>query len=262
MKENTYFARLRERLGEEFRLLRVAVTAADRGTRVPSCPDWDVDQLAHHVAGAYLHKVECIRQGKFPEDWPPETLDPDPVAVLDEAFAALTEAFDEHRPGDPAATFLEADQTVGFWIRRMCHETVVHRLDAELAAGLEFAPVPADIALDGVDEFLGLFMGAATRQWTASYTEVLDGADPRPLAIAAAGEAWTLTTSGSGVEVSRGSAPTDNPMLENPAAVVSGEPTEVLLWLWGRAADRAVRREGDAVLIDQLQALRDIGTKR
>ena len=262
MKENAYFARLRERLGEEFRLLRAAVTAADPGTRVPSCPDWDVDQLAHHVAGAYLHKVECIRQGVFPEDWPLEPLDPDPVAVLDGAFAALTAAFDEYRPGDPAATFLEADQTVGFWIRRMCHETVVHRLDAELAAGLEFAPVPADIALDGVDEFLSLFIGAATRQWTESYAEVLHGADPRPLAVASAGEGWTLTASSVGVEVSRGAAPSANPMLANPAALVSGEPTDVLLWLWGRAADRVVRREGDAALVDQLLALRDIGTKR
>lgn len=262
MKENAYFARLRERLGEEFRLLRAAVTAADPGTRVPSCPDWDVDQLAHHVAGAYLHKVECIRQGGFPENWPPEGVDPDPVTVLDGAFAALTAVFDEYRPGDPAATFLEADQTVGFWIRRMCHETVVHRLDAELAAGLEFAPVPADIALDGIDEFISLFIGAATRQWTESYAEVLDGADPRPLAVTSAGEGWTLTASSAGVEVSRGAAPSANPMLENPVALVSGEPTDVLLWLWGRAADRVVRREGDAALVDQLLALRDIGTKR
>jgi hypothetical protein len=52
-----YFARLRGHLEHEFRLLRTAIAAADPAWRVPSCPEWDADQLAHHVARTYLHKV-------------------------------------------------------------------------------------------------------------------------------------------------------------------------------------------------------------
>ncbi|MGH3901098.1 MAG: maleylpyruvate isomerase N-terminal domain-containing protein, partial [Pseudonocardiaceae bacterium] len=45
------------------------------------------------------------------------------------------------------------DQSVGFWARRMSHETAMHRADAELALGREFA-LPADIAADGISEWL------------------------------------------------------------------------------------------------------------
>jgi hypothetical protein len=50
------------------------------------------------------------------------------------------------------------DQTVGFWIRRMAQETVVHRVDAELAAEVAPGAIPDDIALDGIDEFLIAFI--------------------------------------------------------------------------------------------------------
>ena len=34
------------------------------------------------------------------------------------------------------------DKTVGFWLRRITHDTLVHRLDAELAVGREVALAP------------------------------------------------------------------------------------------------------------------------
>jgi len=45
------------------------------------------------------------------------------------------------------------------------------------------------------------------------------------------------------------------PLVSNPTqpdcsdAVVSGEPSELLLWLWGRRPDSAVQREGDEELL-------------
>jgi hypothetical protein len=33
------------------------------------------------------------------------------------------------KPEDPAGSWYTPDQTVGFWIRRMAHETVIHRID-------------------------------------------------------------------------------------------------------------------------------------
>ena len=48
----------------------------------------------------------------------------------------------------------------GFWIRRMAHETLVHRADAQLAAGAEPEPViEAEIAADAIDEWLMLVTG-------------------------------------------------------------------------------------------------------
>lgn len=46
-----------------------------------------------------------------------------------------------------------ADQHARFWVRRMLFETLVHRVDAELALGIEPAIEPA-LAADGVAEFL------------------------------------------------------------------------------------------------------------
>ncbi len=250
-------SRLRTSLDHEFHLLRAAVASADRDAKVPNCPDWTVDELAHHVAQTYLHKVECIRLGAFPEDWPPR-LDPDPVAVLDEQFGALTAAFDPRDPADPAATWHDPDQTVGFWIRRMAHETVIHRVDAEQAAGIELAPIDEETALDGIDEFLSLFIGFFSRKYPEEYGSALREPDPRPLAVTSGGRTWTLTTTEAGVEVVSTQSAAG---AEHAAVTVSGRPEEVLLWLWVRTDDNAVSVTGDGQALAQLKALRKEATQ-
>jgi uncharacterized protein (TIGR03083 family) len=70
-----------------------------------------------------------------------------------DGLARVAAALD--RPaGDPAWTWAP-DGTVGFWQRRQAHETAIHRVDAELAAGPP-TPVPAALAADGIDEWLAL----------------------------------------------------------------------------------------------------------
>ncbi|MDR2986144.1 MAG: hypothetical protein LBV34_15010 [Nocardiopsaceae bacterium] len=44
----------------------------------------------------------------------------------------------------------------GFWLRRITHDTLVHRLDAELAVGSAVAVTP-DLAADCVSDLLDLF---------------------------------------------------------------------------------------------------------
>lgn len=63
-------------------------------------------------------------------------------------LAAVREA----GPGTRVWTWAD-DQTAGFWLRRMVHETVVHRADAALACErpIEIAP---DLAADGISELL------------------------------------------------------------------------------------------------------------
>ncbi len=46
-----------------------------------------------------------------------------------------------------------AEQTAGFWLRKMVHDGLIHRFDAELAVGLN-SPVAADLAADGVTDLL------------------------------------------------------------------------------------------------------------
>ena len=107
----------------------------------------------------YLHKAVTMRDGAFPAPWPPPGLnDEDPVALLDRAYAELTEEFGRRDPEQFAPTWYDLDQTVGFWIRRMAQETVIHRIDAELGADLPIAPIPDDLAIDGIDELLKIFV--------------------------------------------------------------------------------------------------------
>ena len=44
-------------------------------------------------------------------------------------------------------------------------------------------------------------------------------------------------------------------------AVVSGEPSELLLWLWGRRPDTAVTLEGDSELLAAFRARLKIVTQ-
>ena len=239
--------RLSECLATDFRALRAAVAAADPTAPVPSCPDWSVGDLAVHTATVYLHKTECIRLRRDPDPWPPELPDSDPLALLDGSYAGLVAEFAAHRPGDPARTWYGPDQTVGFWIRRMAQETVIHRIDAELAAGLPLSPVPDDLAVDGIDELLDVFLGYGTVTWAAEYAELLAGADGRPLVVRTTDRAWTARTTEEGIRIAAGAAP-------DAAAEISGDPVPLLLRLWNRA-DSGVSAQGDPELLARFQAL-------
>jgi uncharacterized protein (TIGR03083 family) len=255
------FSRLLSCLEDDFALLRAAVVTADPWVRVPSCPDWSVGDLARHVAEVYLHKAECIRLRAFPEEWPPGVLDPDPVTSLDKTHAVLTGQFSAHSAADPAATWYEPDQTVGFWIRRMAQETVIHRIDAELAAGRPVSPVPDDLALDGIDEVLKLFVGYGSTRWLDDFGALLDAPDERPVVVSTSHHTWTLTAVAANdgrpahVNVKDSVTGIDGEVL------VRGDAVPLLLWLWNRGGDASVRISGDAALLEQFHALRTAATQ-
>jgi uncharacterized protein (TIGR03083 family) len=255
------FSRFLGCLEDDFSLLRAAVVSADPSVRVPSCPDWTVGDLARHVAKVYLHKAECIRLRAFPEDRPPGMIEPDPVTSLDEAYAMLTGRFSAHSATDPAATWYEPDQTVGFWIRRMAHETVIHRIDAELAAGHPVSPVPDDLALDGIDEVLKLFLGYGSARWPKGYGGLLDAPDERPVSVSTSHHAWAVTAvageDGRPAQVNVQDAATGF----SGEAQVSGDPAALLRWLWNRGPDASVRVTGDTALLTQFHALRTAATQ-
>ena len=117
--------------------------------------------------------------------------------------------------------------TVGFQIRRMAQETVIHRIDAELGAGLSVAPVPDDLAADGVDELLKVFVSYAAAEWGDYFTEILDASPGWGYAVRAGDAQWHVRTGPGVVAVEDGAA--------GPADVtISGSPAAVLRWVWNR----------------------------
>jgi uncharacterized protein (TIGR03083 family) len=233
--------------------LRLAARG-DLGAAVPSCPGWSVDDLVRHVAEVYEHKIACTLLGRAPDPWPPDwPTDRDPIEWLADAHARLLELFDRSEPASPSATWWPPDQTVGFWARRMAHETAVHRVDAELAAATP-SPIDPDLATDGIAEILEIMLAG---DWT---DEPDDTASGQRVSIRADGHAgghsWLVTIDRAAVDVTEGVR--DD---ANAHARIEGEPADVDLWLWGRAPDARVRRSGDDRALALLRSRLTIATQ-
>src|SRR5205085_7086477 len=126
-----------------------------------------------------------------PDPWPPiELAAEEPLALLDRAYAGLLDEFGARKPEDPAVSWYAPDQTVGFWIRRMAQETVIHRIDAELGTGQPVAPVPADLAVDGIDELLKIFVAYSVAEWASAFTDILGSSPGRTYSVRADDAAW------------------------------------------------------------------------
>ena len=224
------------------------VAARDLTKQVPSCPEWNVADLVRHTASVYLHKVEGMRRGGEPDEWPPTGVnEEEPLTLFDRAYVDLMAEFDKRDPADETGTWYDADQTVGFWIRRMAQETVIHRVDAELALREPIAEIPDDLAVDGVDEVLVRFLAYIFTKWAGELTEQLKDADGRGVLVRADGSSWLVRATNTGVTAEAGGG--------ESGATVLGKPHNVLLWLWRRADDDAITVEGDAGLVAQLREL-------
>lgn len=238
--------RYRECLAADAARLR-AVAAERLAVPVPSCPDWSVDDLVRHVAQVYLHKVAAMQQGKRPADWPPD-LDAEPtLALFDRAFAELSAELDRHSPADPTWTFYPGDQTVAFWLRRMAQETVMHRIDAELAADA-VTPVPADLALDGVDEVLRIMLTWGTNAFPddPDTAALLRGGDGRSVCLDVGAARFAVRVTAAGVELTPGST---------GEVTVRADPPTMLRWLWNRVPADAATIDGDRAPVDHLRRL-------
>jgi uncharacterized protein (TIGR03083 family) len=215
-------------LAADFARLRLIVPI-DPTAAVPTCPGWTVADLTRHVGQVYLHKTVAMREGAEPDPWPPpELAHEEPLALLDRAYATLLAEFAARKPEDPAGSWYTPDQTVGFWIRRMAQETVIHRIDAELGTRQPVAPVPTDLAVDGIDELLKVFVAYSVANWASYFTAILAGSPGWTYTVRTAGAVWRLRTGPSlfAVEDSPGDDATD--------VTVSGPPMAVLRWVWNR----------------------------
>src|SRR5262245_57681463 len=195
---------LRDSLDADFRRLRSVAAAADLGAQVPSCPEWTMTDLVRHVGEVYLYKVEQMRLGRHADEWPPEGMNNEPpLELLDRAYSALTAEFDSRHPQDPTFTWYETDQTVGFWIRDMANETVLHRVDAELAARKPIAPIPDDLAADGIDELLIAFVQYDVMLSPGKVAALLAGDEESVVSVVTPLRSWLVRLAGGRSEERR-----------------------------------------------------------
>jgi uncharacterized protein (TIGR03083 family) len=212
----------------------------------------------------YLHKVECIRSGGEVEtDWPPAGLkDEEPLELLDRSYGELVAELTTRDPGAPGGTWYPPDPTVGFWFRRMAQESVIHRIDAELGAGAAIAPVPDDLAIDGVDELLKVFVAFSYTGWPEEFAEALKSSPGRAYLIRAGATAdsasvpWLVKTGTDHLTVEGGPGEkiADTAV---PDVTISGAPADILRWAWNRetpSEPSSVRIEGNVKALAEFRA--------
>ena len=110
----------------------------------------------------------------------------------------------------------------------MAQETVIHRIDAELGTRQPVAPVLADLAVDGIDELLKVFVAYSVTEWGDYFADILAGSPGRTYTVRADGAAWRVRT-GPGLFAVQDGARDDA-----ADVTISGPPAAVLRWVWNR----------------------------
>ena len=262
-----------DHLAQDSARFRAVLADAPAGLRVPTCPDWDADDLIWHLAEVqgFWGEIAAGRLTTRPQ-----------VDALDERRvdrpadrAGLLEHFDRSSSRlesalaelDPATElWMWADEhTAGYIARRQAHEAMIHRLDAELTVGAR-TPLDCRLTADGVDEALRIMRGYEPEPGLTH--EPIAGSVT--IATVDAMHAWTVTPvritgtyDGQEIDLKRllvsdGPAGPDGavgPEGSASAAEICGVAADLDCWLWNRPTVEEITREGDPAALAAVDAV-------
>jgi uncharacterized protein (TIGR03083 family) len=230
--------------------------------RVPSCPDWNADDLLWHLGEVQWFWGTIVREqvtGPQAEALkPPRPADrAGLLAFYERASRDLAEIL-AATPPDTAAWTWSDDHTVAFIRRRQAHEALIHRVDAELTAGTR-TPLDPSLSADGVDEALHVNYGALPA-WGAFTPD--DGAPPLRLRTTDTGDSWLIMFGRF-----TGTDPDDGISYDEPdvhaadrdpgsqaAAEVAGAAADLDCWLWHRPPLTPVDASGDRQVLGRFES--------
>ena len=138
------------------------LAGADLATPVPSCPGWSLAELGRHTGAIHHWARAALSTDRAPQLPSGPAEDRDVPGAYADAAAALLDALSGTPADRPCWTLDRSDATAAFWARRQAHEVALHHWDALTAIGEPAAVDPA-VALDGVDEVLGMFLPRQVR---------------------------------------------------------------------------------------------------
>jgi uncharacterized protein (TIGR03083 family) len=240
----------------------VATTSDGLVTTVPSCPDWTVLDLIHHLGTQYRRVRSHVGRGVTSR--PEEDAggggggggrEADEAGELPAGTAAiqwwadefqelhtLLEAVDPHMP---AWNWAPQSKQAGFWHRRMAHETAVHRWDAQTAAG-QVEPIEAKLAADGVAEVLDTLLPAGRRRGPTDRTGVVR------LAASDISNEWFVRLRGEGVALLDTDTWLDHDD-HHARAFARGTASDLVLALFGRVPFDVLELSGEVELLESLR---------
>ncbi|WP_380281393.1 maleylpyruvate isomerase family mycothiol-dependent enzyme [Kitasatospora purpeofusca] len=233
-------------LRREGTLLADAAARTDLTAPVPTCPKWQLRDLVLHLGQVHRWATVTVRDRlSAPMDaerqqvaWGPEPDDADLVAWFRTGHATLVDTLTAAPADLDCWTFLPTPSPLAFWARRQAHETAVHRIDADAAAGVEGPHVDAEFAHDGIDELLAGFLTLGRSKARSER--------PRTMQISASDGPgrWLLTI---------GPEPISVELAERPADLtLTGPARDLYLLLWNRlpGGTGRVAAAGDDTLLD------------
>jgi uncharacterized protein (TIGR03083 family) len=212
---------------------------------VPTCPGWTLRDLIEHTGNVHRWQTEATRvnTGEFP-NMAHETGVVDGQTLADWFQAGVDRAVEVMSAVEATATRWTwargPDDVAQWYFRRIAQETLVHRIDAELTAGVGVSDVDGVFAVDGVDEFCDVMIPQATGQAIGG-----NGQTIHLHATDADGE-WLLTLHPDRVEVARGHAKGD--------AALRGSARDLLLEVWGREPLGPMEIFGDEAVVATFRA--------
>jgi uncharacterized protein (TIGR03083 family) len=227
----------------------LSTTAPD--ARCPTCPDWNAADLLWHLtevhffwAGVLERNVRtesdlaAVEQAK--PDRPSATADL--LALRERATSVLLDQLGRLDDAEPRWTWWPPDQTVGFTRRMQTYEATMHRVDAELTAGLPVGPIAADVAAGAVDHAIDVMWGwqpeASTYAASAVVEFVASDAGKRWLVEVGTAADWPRAVRAASAE---------------PTATVTAPVVDLALWVWTRPA--AVEISGQSASVAALEAV-------
>lgn len=225
------------------------LAVVDRGpldAPVAACPGWDLRALAGHLVWVHRWARAVVEAGAPVErDAVGEAAADDDGLRRDahDAFDALVATFARLDPSTPTWHVWRAEPVVGTWARRQAHELLVHRVDAELAVGIEPVVAP-ERAASGIDEYFDLVVPRKVGRDGA----VLPEGTLHVHCTDTEGE-WLVRTGADGAyELTREHAKGD--------AAWRGPAADILLALWGRRPAAGVGEVfGDRAFVERWLAV-------
>jgi uncharacterized protein (TIGR03083 family) len=217
---------------------------------VPTCPEWTVLDLVHHLGGVYGSVLSHVTRGVTtpPERRPPTTDLPvgaDALAWWDERYRTLLTTLDALDPELPAWNWAPQAKRAGFWHRRMAHETAVHRWDAQIAVALT-DPVETKLAADGITEVLDTWLPAGKRKGPRDRTGIV------ALRATDIEQEWHVRLRGEGIALLDTDTLFDDDAHQHERAIAAGTASDLLLALYCRVSFEVLDLAGDERLVKAL----------
>ena len=231
---------------------RAAVASAPSlDVQVPTCPEWTLLDLVRHLGEVHRGWAAIVAAGPAAAR-PERTASAAPrerealLAWSAESTEQLLSVLREFGPGRECWTWWHrslSPQTSGAVARHQVQEAAVHTYDAQVTLGAP-QPLPDEVALDGVDEFLSTCCAGAYA-WPHE-PSVLDYQ-------ATEGRSWRVTLAADGVRLAQLLPPGTMPATTADASL-RGTAGELVLALYGRIPVDSLKLDGDRRLFDLLLA--------